>query len=806
MVKTNLDTQKFDFQIVKSSLLKLCTFAIGKERVETMSFFTDFNALESELSVTSEMLAALTDKEVAMPGAEMHDLRDQLMRIRIEGLFLDENELFTLRKSLDAFQQWQTYLKSLNAERYPRLRQLRQENDDLLKLVAEIDRILDKYGQLRDSASPALAAIRQTLLRSQNAVQKTLITILKQAQVEGIIDKDVSPTLREGRLVLPLPPMYKRKFGGIVHDESASGKTIFIEPQQVVEANNRIRELESDERRERVRILTEFADTLRPYLPQIQQSQTMLGTIDFIRAKALYAQQIGAIMPQLSDKPLVDWREARHPVLEQRLQAQGKQVVPLTIRLDDKNRILLISGPNAGGKSVCLKTVALLQYMLQTGMLIPVREDSNAGMFRQIMIDIGDEQSIEDDLSTYSSHLRNMKRFLLDADSRTLLLIDEFGGGTEPHIGGAIAEAILAELVKKNCFGVVTTHYDNLKHFAADTDGLQNGAMLYDRGQLKPLFQLSMGQPGSSFAIEIATQTGLPQSVIEHAKNLVGDEYIDYDRHLQDIARDKRYWENKRQQVRIREKQLEERIQQYDEKMASIKQKQKQMLTDAQQQAEELLRQSNVKIENTIRRIKQTNADKQETKTARQELETFKQQVQKIGAKNKEQGLKVKEQKTKEQPAKGQEITVGDIVRVAGQTMSGEVLAISGQQAEVAFGLMKSKVPLKKLEYVSRRQLKQQARTNIPSNIADSVRQKQLTFRDQLDVRGLRAKEAMEMITNYLDDAIMIGVSQVRILHGTGTGALRQMLRQMLENNTHIKAYYDAHPDSGGAGITIIDI
>ena len=526
--------QKIDFQVIRDGLKGCCMSILGKEHVDAMQWQTQYSIVRDLLSRVREMMGVLTDPALSFPHGEIYDLREALSRIRIEGLFMDEAELFSLRKMLDYAGQLKRFFATLDKIKYPLLTVDNALNCQLA-IVNSIDRILDRYGKMRDNASPELARIRKEIAASQGSVSRALNAILRQAQAEGILEKDAAPTMREGRLVLPVPPAYKRKIGGIVHDESATGKTVFIEPQQVVEANNRIRELEGEERRERIRILLELTAQLRPDIPHILETETYLGQVDFLRAKALFSIDIQAIVPEVSKQPLIDWREAYHPVLLLNFRRQNKTVVPLSIRLTD-NRILVISGPNAGGKSVCLKTVAMLQYMMQCGLPVPMHEASRMGFFKQLLIDIGDEQSIEDDLSTYSSHLRNMKYFVRHADAKTLLLIDEFGTGTEPMIGGAIAEAVLSQLNEQQAFGVITTHYGNLKHLAERTEGIINGAMLYDRGQLKPLFQLSIGQAGSSFAVEIARQIGLPETIIQRATDIVGEEHIDYDKHLQETS------------------------------------------------------------------------------------------------------------------------------------------------------------------------------------------------------------------------------------------------------------------------------
>ena len=787
--------QKIDFQVIRDGLKGCCTSSLGKERVDAMQWLTRYSTVRDLLARVREMMGVLTDPSLAFPSGEIYDLREALSRIRIEGLFLDEAELFSLRKMLDYAGQLERFFGALDRVKYPIL------SDSLIasspfasRLIEAIDRILDRYGKMRDNASPELARIRKEISASQGSVSRALNAILRQAQAEGILDKDAAPTMREGRLVLPVPPGYKRKIGGIVHDESATGKTIFIEPQQVVEANNRIRELEGEERRERIRILLEITAKLYPEVPQILETETYLGEVDFLRAKALFAIDMHAIVPELSKKPLIDWREAYHPVLLLNFRRLGKTVVPLTIRLTD-NRILVISGPNAGGKSVCLKTVAMLQYMVQCGLPVPMSEASTMGFFKQLLIDIGDEQSIEDDLSTYSSHLRNMKHFVRYADAQTLLLIDEFGTGTEPMIGGAIAEAVLTQLNEQKAFGVITTHYGNLKHLAERTEGIINGAMLYDRGQLKPLFQLSIGQAGSSFAVEIARQIGLPEMIIQRATDIVGEEHIDYDKHLQDIARDKRYWENKRQNIRQREKHLEEKIAHYEEQLAGIKAKKRAIIEEANAEAADLLRKSNATIERTIREIKEAKAEKKATQAARQKVETLKTKVNANSLTAKRSDSKAVQQQSGLTAKRSQNKVLRDLSDL-------KIL---------------TKNPAKLIHEVptpSRLSPLASSPKTISSNVADELRQRKLSFKRELDIRGLRVDEALEILIAYIDDALMVNAEQVSILHGTGTGALKQVVRDYLADRQKSMrrmksgdiSFHDGDPDRGGAGITVVEL
>ena len=753
MIYPNNIEQKIDFTVIREELRRRCASPLGRERVEAMGMETDFAKVQHLLSLTDQMRMAQSDPMLSFPRGTIHDLRESIARIRIAGLFLDEAELDDLRKTLSFAADLETFFASLDEQRYALLKELGNLGGlgTLGSLVGEIDRILDRYGKLADHASPELAQIRHELANAQGSVSRTLASILRQAKADGLVDADAAPTLREGRLVIPVPPGYKRKIGGIVHDESATGKTVYIEPQQVVDANNRIRELEGAERRERVRILQAITDKLRPQTELILSNQRMLAEVDFLSAKVSLSETLHAIRPELHDEPLIDWSDARHPVLWLHYAPQNKTVVPLSVRLQaSENRVLVISGPNAGGKSVCLKTVALLQYMLQCGLLVPVAEQSRAGLFTHLMIDIGDEQSIQDELSTYSSHLRNMKYFLRNADAKTLFLIDEMGSGTEPLIGGALAESMLRELVSKQAFGLVTTHYTNLKHFAEQTPGVVNGAMLYDRGAMRPLFQLSIGQAGSSFAIEIARQTGLGESIIQYATDLVGEEHIDYDKQLQDIARDKRYWENKRQSIRQKEKDLEAKIADYEERLSGVKQQKKAILDEAREQAAELLQQSNATIERTIREIKEAKADKQKTKEARAKVEAMKEQVGKPKALKDFKDLKV----------------------------------------------LKNTVPV------------------APSSTASIVRQRTLSFSRTLDLRGYRADEALEKLIAYMDDALMVGAGEVTILHGTGTGALKQLTRDYLNDLNRRRRkrgqialdFGDGDVNHGGAGLTVVKL
>lgn len=813
--------QKTGFDKVRLLVSDKCLSPLGKERVAAMSFSTDYAFISNELDLVDEFVK-IQQGETDFPANYFFDVRYSLKRIRPEGTWMDEKELFDLKRSLQTIHDIIRFFQPGEDEeiKYPALTALAGDILVFPQLVGRIDTILDKFGKVKDSASPELQTIRREMTITMSNISRNLQSILRAAQSEGVVEKDVTPTMRDGRLMIPVAPAFKRKIKGIVHDESASGKTVFIEPESVVEANNRIRELEGEEKREIIRILTDFTNFVRPLVPDILQSYEFLADIDFIRAKALFAIEIQGIRPVVEDKQQLDWARAIHPLLYLSLKKQHKEVVPLDIELTTEKRLLIISGPNAGGKSVCLKTVGLLQYMLQCGLLVPMHESSRTGLFEHLFIDIGDEQSIENDLSTYSSHLTHMKYFVRNCNERTILLIDEFGSGTEPQIGGAIAEALLNRFNQHKSFGVITTHYQNLKHFAEDTPGIVNGAMLYDRHLMQPLFKLAIGNPGSSFAIEIARKIGLPEDVIAEASEKVGMDYINMDKYLQDIVRDKRYWESKRQNIRQREKKLEDIIARYEKDLSEVNSQRKEIVREAKAEASRILSDANARIENTIREIKEAQAEKERTKQARQELQSFKDSVSdaqeeddKLArkmAKLKERAERKKQkQKASVQPVFNRDvIEVGDSVRLKGQTSVGTVMELQEKQATVAFGMIKSTVKLDRLEKVSKNQIKKeiQKSTFVSEQTSDQMHEKRLHFKQEIDVRGMRGEEALQTVTYFIDDAIQVGAQQVRILHGTGTGILRQLIREYLRSVPGVRSFHDEHVQFGGAGITVVEL
>lgn len=799
--------QKIEFQKVRLLLSERCLSPLGREKVEQMQYSTSYEEIISFLSHTVEFLR-IREEEDSFPADHFYDMRPVLKRIRLEGSWIDQNALFELRRSLQTINGIVAFLRrdEEKVPKYPFLLALAGEVLTFPEITKRIDTILDSFGQIRDHASAKLSEIRRELSNTMNGISKSLNSILRKAQTEGYVDKDVSPSMRDGRLVIPVNPSHKRKIKGIIHDESASGKTVFIEPSEVVEANNRIRELEADERREIIKILTDFSNYLRPYLSDLLESYEFLAKIDFIQAKAAFATLIGGIKPSIDNLPQIDWVEAVHPLLYLSLKKQNRKIVPLDIVLEGENRLLVISGPNAGGKSVCLKTVGLLQYMLQCGLLIPLKENSRVGVFNDIFIDIGDEQSIENDLSTYSSHLLNMKFFEKHCNERSLLLIDEFGSGTEPRIGAAIAEALLDRFNIRQAFGVITTHYQNLKHYANEHVGVVNGAMLYDRHEMQPLFRLAIGNPGSSFAVEIARKTGIPEEVIAHASDIVGKDYIDMDKYLQDISRDKRYWERKREDIRRERKRLEEVTAKYEADLDEINRQKKEIMLQAREQASRLLIESNARIENTIREIRETSADKEKTKQLRQSLRDFKDKIAPIDSQPINKPKKPKKNSPSPKcstPSQERPLTVGDTVRLNGQTSAGEIIEIAGKKATVVFGMIKSTVDLSKLERVSANQLKKEQKT---SSTRDFLHERKLSFKQDIDVRGMRGDEALQAVMYFVDDAIQLGMSRVRILHGTGTGALRQIIREYLGTIPGVTHYRDEHVQFGGAGITVLDL
>ena len=792
---------------------ELCSNNLGKEKCSRMTFTNNYGLINTLLHQVNEYKTIIS-KSDHFPNGAIFDLRAELERIRIIGTYLTESKLQNLGKTLRSAIEIYDFFTEEKRTNYPELWKLAESLSLFPNIVATIDRCIDRFGEVKDSASPTLHDLRRSLQATSNSINGLMSRIIAGYKSEGILDSDTTPAIRDGRLVLPVSAMNKRQVKGIVHDESATGKTFFIEPAEIVEKNNKIRELESDIRREIVRILTEITDSIRPAVTELLQFYKIIGVFDFIRAKALFAIEINAEMPHLSRKQELEWYSAKHPILFLSLNKSGKETVPLNIKLDSTNRILLISGPNAGGKSVCLKTVGIVQYMLQCGLLPPVYSNSHFGIFDNIFIEIGDEQSIENELSTYSSHLSNMKFFMQKGNGRTLILIDEFGGGTEPQIGGALAQAILRRLNELKIFGVITTHYQNLKNFANETPGIINGAMLYDRQKMRPLFQLSVGTPGSSFAIEIAKKIGIPADILSYAETIVGSDYINMDKYLMDIARDRKYWESKRQDVKNDRKRLENLIERYESDIQKLINERRDIIHQAKAEAKEIVAGSNASIENAIHEIKKGQAKKEETKLIRQQIEELKNRLSAEDTADneriKELQAKIKsKKKAPKQTVKPEKETfeVGDNVTIDGSNSVGKIMEINKGNAVVSIGNFVSTVKLDKLKKTIRKETVTVTKSNaVTASSSNESRERQLNFKQEIDVRGMRVDETIQAVSYFIDDAVQFGIKEVRILHGTGYGILRQRIREYLNTLPSVKSYRDEHIQFGGAGITIVTL
>ena len=845
---------KIGFSSIREELLGYCSSALGQSIIQNIEATNEYALIVKSLSEVREMINLISSASV-LPSLQLVDCRQLLHELRPGGSFLEEEALVDLRHMLIALHDLHKFFTETSTEGdrqdeslsyvYPSLSKLYFDAPTFPKIEQALTSLLDTEGKIKDTASKELRRIRQELRECERSLSGMLSRIVSNARKEGWIDLDVQPAMRDGRLVIPVQPQHKRRIKGIVHDESATGKTVYIEPVEMVEANNRIRELEGEERREIIRILIEIANKLRPNITHLLRAYELLAYTDAILAKARWARTYEAISPAIVDSPHLEWYSARHPLLMHSLKAQGREVVPLDIKLtEDEGRLLIISGPNAGGKSVCLKTVGLLQYMIQCGLPIPIGETSTVGIFNHFFIDIGDEQSLEDDLSTYSSHLKNMKHFDRYSDDKTLILIDEFGGGTEPTIGGAIAQALLHRFNVSRAYGVITTHYQNLKNFAEDTDGLINGAMLYDRHEMRPLFKLSIGRPGSSFAIEIARKIGLPEDVIAEASEIVGSEYIDMDKFLQDIIRDKRYWETKRQSIRKEERTLQEAAARYTIEAEETEKQRRAILAEARQEARKIVDEANGRIERTIKEIREAEAEREITLGIRQSLKVYQEELEEeivIDTKAREKAqreveklLRRRERKqkgeksgqseaevaqhfrvatklAKREEQKDMTFKVGDYVRLDGQKTVASIISLNAKDATIALGMIKMTVALDKLRPVSdkevtRVQSQQKSSSSSSSkSVIDQIHDKRLHFKQDIDLRGMRVGEGVEAVRYYIDDAIQLGISRVRILHGTGTGALKQSIREYLKTVRGVKRVADEHVDFGGAGITIVD-
>ena len=787
---------KLGFEKIKTLVAKHCSSTLGIGFVDRIRFSANFASINRLISQTAEFKRIIESGD-SFPNANYIDVIDSLDKVRVEGVFLQENELHDISISLDTVIKCLAFFSKSQNE-YPGLFSLADGVYVEKKICADIDQKIDEKGLIRNNATPELAKIRQSIQSEQIKIRKQLNQELQHAIKQGYVPDDTNITIRGGRMVIPVLAEHKRKIKGFIHDTSSSGQLVYMEPTTVLEVNNAVRELEYREKREIIRILTDLTDMLRPHLDDLVKSYRFLGMVDFVRAKARFAMDIQAVMPAISQKKQIDWQDAKHPLLLLAHKKLGKDVVPLSIQLDQTQRILVISGPNAGGKSVCLKTVGLLQYMFQCGLLIPVEEGSRVCVFKNLFIDIGDEQSIENDLSTYSSHLTNMKHFLKHSDKDTLFLIDEFGTGTDPNFGGAIAEEILGRLHTNAAFGVVNTHYGNLKQFADNTEGIVNGAMRFDVQNLEPLYKLEIGKPGSSFALEIAYKIGLPHQLIDQVKNSLGNEKVNFDKLLAKLERDKQHFDQKKGELKKKNKELDTLLQKYKQLSQDLDQQRKHILNQAKEEARQLLDGTNRKIEATIKSIKENKAEKTTTKVARQSLDTLKKSLK---------TQKVKKVKH-EVEVIGGEIEVGAYVRIIGQTTLGEVLGIKGKDVEIRIGALTSKIKRNRLERVSKKTFKEMAK--LPDNPLPSmgfdVSKRNIEFKSQIDLRGKRTNEALEAVDNLIDGALMLGIKELRVLHGKGDGILKEMIRNHLRTYSQVKNIHDEHADRGGAGITIFEI
>ena len=801
--------EKIGFDQVRRMLKTHCVSRMGEIYVEKIRFNNRFDILKKILGQAEEFRQILMFGK-PFPAQNYFNLIPELERIAIPGTFIYQENLFDLKTSLESINDVLVYLKELHESRFPLLLQILSNVEVDRQIMREIDRIINEKGQIKDNASDRLKEIRQRLVKLSGEIDKAIRQVLINARKNGWVNPNDDLTLRDGRLVIPVPATHKRKIRGFIHDESATGQTVFIEPAEALEANNEIRELENAEKREIIRILTEFTNLIRPEIDQLIAAYQFLGLVDFIRAKAKFAIQIEAVLPLLNDKTIIEWFDAKHPLLFLSHKNQKKQVETLSLKLDENQRILVISGPNAGGKSVCLKTVGLLQYMLQCGLLVPMRETSETGIFRDIFIDIGDEQSIENDLSTYTSHLRNMKFFSLKSGRQTLFLIDEFGTGTEPQLGGAIAEAVLEHLNRKLAFGVVTTHYTNLKMLADKTPGLVNGAMLFDTRQMQPLFKLQMGNPGSSFAFEIARKTGFPTHILQNAEKKVGKGQLKFEEQLQQLELEKKELNEKQREMSINEEKLKMQVSKYNQLVQDLEASKTNILKEAKSAAALVIAGSNKLVENTIREIRENQAEKEKTKQLREKLKEEAGKIEKAGVETKASApAKVELVRKKVKPVPEIErIFVGNRVRISPQQTVGEVIEIIGDDAVVSFGSVIMKTPLSKIVNVGEEELHQKVliRRSNYGNIINEINAKMQNFKLTLDLRGQRAEEAIPNLQKYIDEAILLSIKEVRILHGKGNGILRDIIRSQLRAIPEIKKFNDEHIEQGGHGITVVSI
>ena len=805
--------EKTGFLRIRKMLLEFCYSTLGEKQVHKIHFQTDKDKVQLLLNDAEEFRQILLSGQ-HFPGSDYFDPEEVFAHLRPADTYAEPETLLDLKRSLETILGIISFLGRKKEEDVLRYPGLSRHTEGLIidhSLPGMIDSLIDEHAEVRSSASPVLGEIRREKSALSTKALRRINQIMGEGKAEGWIKKDVELALRNGRQVIPVAVAYKRKIRGFVHDHSATGQTAFLEPEEIFELNNRIRDLEFDERQEIIRLLKVFADTLRPLIPDLQKGYDMLGHMDAIRAKAKLALEMDALKPRLMDVPQLKWVNARHPLLYLSYKKQKKHVEPLTIELNREHRILVISGPNAGGKSVCLKTCGMVQYMIQCGLLVPMDNYSEAGIFNRLFIDIGDEQSLENDLSTYSSHLLNMKHLLERSDDCTLFLIDEFGTGTEPRIGGAIAEAILERLHEKGTMGVVTTHYANLKLMAGKHEGILNGSMLFDSKNMKPLYRLKTGNPGSSFAFEIGRTIGLPADILKRAADLSGDQELDFDIQLQDLDVKKTELEFKEKQLRQGDAFLSEMIDKYEKLRDELRDRKNDILIEARREAKQILAGANKIIENTIREIKESNADREKTREARKELDAYIERQSEALEKTPKPAKSKKKQKQKKVAQEQIQIEsgpigVGDAVKVKNQDTPGEVMDISGNKALVVFGNIQLRIALGELIKLKKSSVREvRAGSTKKGGMTFDINARAAAFNPDLDLRSARVDEALQKLQSHIDDAYVLGMPQIRVLHGKGDGILRPAIRNFLKDIPHVSRFRDEHPERGGAGITIID-
>ena len=791
--------QRIGFDKIRVLLKNECSSNLGQDVVDKMSFISQYGKLVKILQQTDEFKKVLQSGEY-FPSSNYIDVSSFIKRANIQGSFFSEEEFYQLKISLKTIIDCIAFFDEYEVD-YPQLYQLRQLVDLDEALYKKIEEIIDEKGKMRNNASPRLSEIRSNLFKVQAQLRSVVEKSYKQANQNGYTPEDASITIRDGRLVIPIVAEYKRRVKGFIHDQSATGQTFYIEPAEALEMNNEVRELEYAEQREIVRILTQLTAQVKPHLNALEKAYRFLALIDFIRAKAKLALKLEAYLPQMENKRVLALHKAKHPLLKLSLEKQGKKVIPLSIDLDPNKRILIISGPNAGGKSVSLKTIGLLQYMLQCGLLIPAEPESRCSVFNQVFIDIGDQQSIENDLSTYSSHLQNMKHFVEQANKNTLFLIDEFGTGTEPRFGGAIAEAVLEELYADKAFGVITTHYDNIKNFAVNRPNVINGAMKFDIKSLNPLYELEIGKPGSSFALEVAEKMGIPPAILKAAKGKIGEERVNYDQMLNKLGKEKRALELKLNEIQGKEVKLESTVKEYEELSSFINEQKKNILFEAKREAKHILKEANKKVEQTIREIKEKQADKAVTAKLREDLKRFEEKVQPQEADTPKK-MAAAPDEFKEESG---EIKAGDYVQIKGQSTIGQVISIQKKEAEIMLGELKSKVKLNRLKKMSKTAAKKEQKKSY-SGTSTGMVERSVNFNQQIDVRGMRAEEAIAVVDRFIDDALVLGYHEVSILHGRGDGILRKFIRDYLKQYNYVKSLKNEHEERGGDGITLVSL